>query len=188
MFAAAATPKKLKFNKMEKKGLSEIIAVLGILLMTFSAVVFLIGLLVPYVRDNLNKSTECNDYKDYFLFEEANGFNCKNDSAGEYWMSIKTNFPGGKESQVKGFKTSFTKYDGSSEVFDVINGTNMGNVKMVYNRTSPLLIPLRNEIRTFGFNTTSIFEKAEILPILKSGRACEVSDSIDLTIDNGRCD
>ncbi|MEK6849982.1 MAG: hypothetical protein AABX85_00210, partial [Nanoarchaeota archaeon] len=37
-----------------------------------------------------------------------------------------------------------------------------------------------NEIRTYVYNTTNSFSKAEIYPILKSGKICEVSDSIIL--------
>jgi len=53
-----------------KRGLSPVIAVLLLILITVAAVTLVATFLIPFVKDTLNDSTECVDYKSYFTFEE----------------------------------------------------------------------------------------------------------------------
>ena len=52
--------------RWKKRGLSEIIATIAIVLLTVGAITLVVAFVVPFVRDNLNSSTECLDYKEYY--------------------------------------------------------------------------------------------------------------------------
>ena len=56
-----------------KRGLSNVVSTILLVLLTFSAVVIVAGILIPFVRDSLNEGSECLDYRDYFT--DANLWN-----------------------------------------------------------------------------------------------------------------
>ena len=47
-----------------KKGVSGVIAVVLLILLTIAATAIIGGVLIPFVRDNLNESSRCNDVLD----------------------------------------------------------------------------------------------------------------------------
>lgn len=169
---------------MKKRGLSEVVAVLGIVLVTFAAVVLLIGFIVPYVKTNLNKGSECLSYREYFIFERENGFNCFNQENGEYWISVRAKtIDNESASKIGGFKISFNKQT-ENEVVSISDGSSEANVRMVYGNNL-LTVPKGGEIKTYAYRSVNTFSRAEIYPVLSSGRVCEMSDYVDL---GARCE
>ena len=47
--------------------------------------------------------------------------------------------------------------------------------------SSNLYLPKSGEVRTYYYNNSDIFESARVYPILKSGRKCELSDTVVIT-------
>jgi hypothetical protein len=170
---------------MNKKGLSTVVASLILILLTISIALLLAQVIIPFVRDNLAKSTNCLDYQDYFVFEESfqynsttYNFNCI-DSVGTdnlHGLAVKALK---NNSNVKGFKIVFTKDESVS--IDVIEGnpssSDSGQIRTI--EKSPIIrIPGLGEIRTFVYNSPLAFNKAEIYPILSTGKTCDKNDEI----------
>lgn len=70
-----------------KRGLSEVVATMLTVLITIAAISFIASLVIPFVRNGLSSSTECFPAKDYFKFDDSQGYNCY-DSAGRYALSV----------------------------------------------------------------------------------------------------
>src|SRR3989344_4873581 len=131
----------------KKKGLSAVIATVGLLLMTIVAVTILIAFIVPFVRNNLDESTACLDYGEYFFFNEKFNFNCYEIGGTQkvYYLSVGAKTvenSTGKE--VEGFKLVFYSNDMSSTK-DVTTGdspvTFNGGIYMLNNETETIKIP-----------------------------------------------
>jgi hypothetical protein len=167
---------------MKKKGVSAIVATVGLILLTFVAIGIIAGFIVPFVKDNLNKGTECVDYKDYFTFEEELGYNCKNIS-GEYWVSVRgASVDSETANKVGKLRLSFLM-TGDNEIVEITDRGNVANLRML-NGSTTLFIPKRGEVKTYIYNSSKSFSGAEVYPTLVSGRACGKSDEVDL---NRRC-
>jgi len=173
----------------KKRGISNIIATVSLILLTIVAITILMTFVVPFVRDNLNKSTECIDYSDYFRFTDKFGYNCYK-SEGErivYKLSIGAkNTEKEVEEKVEGFNLVFYK-EGKSSVKQVINNTAPDSEFYVLNHENEnIKIPLPGEIKTFVYNTTKEYDYVEIYVKLKSGRVCsDKTDSVE--IRGGSC-
>jgi flagellin-like protein len=177
---------------LTKKGLSSVIGVVLIILLTVSAAVILAGFVIPWVRGLLNTSTECVEYNDYFGFVESfevsgveKNYNCF-DSSGLHGFSVKAkSVDSEKEENIQGFAVSFIG-GSSSERADVLEGEpenclDKGVKKITSSCGKDIEMVPSGEIRTYVYNASGrSFEKMEIYPILESGRVCEISDSIRL--------
>jgi len=163
----------------QKKGISNVVATVLLILLSVIAVVGVGTIVIPLVRDGLTGSTECVDYRDYFTFEEEFGYNCYNSSAGGtlYAISVRGAAVSDEiEGEIKGFKLVFLSST-DSEGVDVENGGSLGIIRMV-NSSLPLSVPGSGEVKTYVFQGMGGLEKAEIAPRLKSGKLCEVSDRV----------
>ena len=171
-----------------KKGLSAIVATVGLVLITFSAVALIAGFVVPYVNERI-KSTECFPYRDYFYFEEDNGYNCYDKSAPEYNLyafSVGISSTDKKEQEnVRGFRVAFLK-EGEAVIADVKSGDSQnfdsGGVSMLGGLSGEtIVIPKVGEVKTYVYKSTKVdYNTAQIFAIIGEGKVCEVSDSIKI--------
>lgn len=156
-----------------KAGVSTVIATVLLILLTISIAVLLVQFLVPYVKNNLYKGTECVSYQEYFKFVqeiESKNYNCY--QTGFIGASIKAET---KESvidlsKIKGFKIVYYKSDASEKIVEVNSN-----------------IPNNGEIITYksiitAAQETKGFDAAEIYTLMKSGKICSVSDKIEIEI------
>lgn len=170
----------------KKRGLSQVVATVLLILITVAAAVIIAGFIIPWIRGGLD-STECFNYREYFVFENDYGFNCYNRYNGmnNYLISISAK-SGLNETQenVAGFGLAFVK-KGDSVVLTVMNDVapliNPSRIFMNSNLSSNLYLPKSGEVRTYYYNNSDIFESARVYPILKSGRKCELSDTVVIT-------
>ena len=174
--------------KFKKKGLSEVVAVVLIILLTVAAMAILARFLIPFVQNNLDSSSECLPYKDYFKFKETfiqenqeKRYNCFDKTNGltgsmiEVTTNISAELPEGfsivyyKGAQTKSLQVKST--GGSSEI-RMLGGS------------SSIQIPRQGEVYTYVLREIPIpsttYDTVEIYPILKSGKTCEKSGSIKL--------
>ncbi len=165
---------------MNKKGLSQIIATVLLILLTVSAAVFIANFLVPWYRGQLD-STECFTYRDYFSFEDEFGYNCyKKNTPNNYLISVTAKTELNETQQnVVGFGLALLS-GGESIVLTVMDNTLPSGIFMNSNLSANLTIPKSGEVRTYYHNNSMVFESAKIYPILKSGRKCEASNTIKL--------
>ena len=56
---------------INKKGLSQIIATVLLLLMTIAAAAIIAGVVIPFTRERLDKGTECVTFQNHFKFQEV---------------------------------------------------------------------------------------------------------------------
>lgn len=188
---------------MNKKGLSEIVSTVLILLITISGIVLLSSIIVPYVNNKLSSGSECTPYNTgYFEFEDnldGENYNCYQEIKGDltnpssqtnrlYGFSVKLDESGEEYfDKVESFNIILTKE--SSITLNINNSDKIGSLLELNETPTPtkygLLEP--GETITYRFNETfsaseggsrQVYDKADIYPVLKSGKICGLSDSI----------
>jgi len=87
-----------------KRGISPIIATVLTIMITIAAVAIIAGFVVPFVKNSLQKSTECLPYKEYYLFDESFGYNCKDNANNLYAFSIKASFDKALSEKIEGIR------------------------------------------------------------------------------------
>jgi len=165
--------------KIGKKGISNVIATVLMLLLTIVAVVIISTFVIPLVKENLTQSTECLNYRGYFIFNEDFDFNCWDGENYNFTVetkSVEVNVGAG----VSGFNLVLSG-GGSSDVIEIEEGSIINGLSML-NGSSIIEIPAPGEMRTYGYNPAGkVYEKMSLNVRLKSGRVCEEkSDSINL--------
>ncbi len=159
------------------RGISTIVATVLMILITLAAFAILAGFIVPFVRDTLQESTSCLDYRDYFTFvEEFDGvrYNCFDVS--NQGISVKAKNLD-EEIDVKEFGLVFgTEGDSKSVGLDELRVLGSAVEKRA---------PNPGETITYVYETNVRYDTIDIYPILKSGDACEVTDSIKIVNCDG---
>ena len=167
-----------------KRGLSEIVSTVLIILITIGAAVVIYSIVVPLVRDNLQRGSECLDYNDYFTFvqeqtigDKGYNFDCQGGDSYGFVVKAKANVEEGK---VSGFLVSFSKKGGLTNTVQVKDGQPIGKLRMLDPSIEKISIPKSGDSFTYVYESNESIDYAEIYPILGSGRVCEtVNDKID---------
>jgi len=159
---------------IQKRGLSPVIAVVLLLMITLIAVSIVISFLMPFIRGLLEESSECFEVREDLSFG-GTPYNCFNGTltGGVTGFSVRVD-----NENIVGFRVSLQS-QGTSDAIDIANGATNPNVKMLLGGGgfgSDLELPRKGGVRTYVLN--SIADKAEILPLLESGKECELSDKI----------
>jgi len=180
---------------IKKRGISPVIATVFIVMMTVAAASIIYAIVIPFVKNNLVKSSECVPYSDYYKFDTSFGFNCyQRKPSGDiiYGVSVKANTANNLPENVAGFALRFMTKEGIAKRVNVKEGGNAstegGKVWLLNESANPkginpiLQIPKRGEIKPYAYNSTEsgIFGSVEIYPILKSERICEKTDSVNI--------
>jgi flagellin-like protein len=191
--------------KQNKKGVSDVVTTVLIIMLTIAAIGVIAGFVVPFVKNSLQKSTECADYKGFYTFDESLSFNSNCYSGSTYVFSIKaisaevggSTFVVGKGvnatnysvapnkkliENVDRIKLILTRADGTTKSADIINDSKsgIGGVSM-YGNMDNIVLPGPGGIVTYNYTSTDAFARAEVYPVLKSGRICaDVRESINI--------
>lgn len=178
----------------KKRGVSQVIATVLILLLTISAVAVLAAYVIPYVKNNLYDSTSCVKYRDYFKFEEYDssqqikiGYTCYDQIKRLTGISVRAKHDNSSVEEVQGFYLAFitegnskaVKIDREATPENILGGIWMLNGNSQFN-SAPIEVPQNGEVITYIYNDPTIYEVIEISPILKSGKSCPVSDNINI--------
>lgn len=160
-----------------RRGISPIIATVLIIVMGIAAVAILAGFLVPFVKNSLQKGTECLPYENYYAFDDSFGYNCVNASDNSYLISIKASFDKGLAENVEGMKIVFTKKNGESQVIEIknnsVSSSDAGGIYLIGALQSNLRLPGPGGVISYGYNAPfEEFSGAEVYPVLKGGRIC----------------
>ncbi len=165
-----------------KRGISPVIATVLIILITVAAIAALYSIVVPFVREGLERSSECLDYREIYSFEES-GYNCYDDKNTTmlYAFSIKTKFSEELAEGSDSFRIVLIREDSTSEQLEVKNGGAEENLIVMGEPEGVLRVPGPGNIITYVYDDPDKFESAEIYPVLLSGRICgNEKDSIEL--------
>ncbi|PIN93759.1 hypothetical protein COU54_01870 [Candidatus Pacearchaeota archaeon CG10_big_fil_rev_8_21_14_0_10_31_24] len=160
-----------------KKGLSTIVATTMIILITVVVISTLLFYLIPFVKNNLNKGSECLAYEDYFTFEDSLGFNCystENDNRIIFSVKAKNDAEAG--GHVVGYDLEmFGAGEGSSKVYQIRDDSQIEEFIM-YGQNQILEIPGAGSTSTYVYHedlaTTPKYSIIDIFPALDSGRVC----------------
>lgn len=179
--------KLFKSHKMtsNKRGLSEVVATVLTIMITILAISVIAGFVVPFVKNNLQKSTECMDYRSYYMFDDSFGYNCNN--AGKYEISVKAGMDVQLSQNVGSMKIVLTDSGGKTKVIDITNGlessSDAGGLEMMGKPGESIKLPSPGGTITYGYNALpeEKFVGAEVYPVLKSGRICaDIKESINI--------
>ena len=170
---------------MNKKGLSTIVATSMVILITVVLVGMLILYLIPFVKNNLSKGSECLDYDDYFTFEDSLGFNCYSlqDEKSIYY-SVRAKNDAGAGNKIAGYDLELFGA-GISQTIEVREGSEI-NVLSMYGGDRALSIPGAGSTLTYKHHQDvstghKTYSYLNIYPALKSGRVCgKRSDRLNL--------
>lgn len=162
----------------EKRGLSPVIAVVLLLMITVVAAGLIVAFVVPFVSKNLDTSGECFDVLGDLSFDET-PYNCFAESGG----NSRTGFSVRVDNEnIIGFRVAL-QTGGSSDAVEIEEGTNGSSLTRRIRMLSqdfnvPLTVPGRGGVRTYV--SEGRYDKAEIFPILTSGGKCDMADDIIL--------
>lgn len=171
----------------KKRGISQVIATVLLVLITMSAIAIIAGFIVPFVKNSL-RGTECVQFREHFIFEDELGYNCY-DGNGLHGVSIKAR--GNENSEIlDGFDLVFLK-EGFATKASVRVGSagscSAGGVKTLGETCSiQFEIPGTGNysVITYVYNSSEgSYKNAEVYPVVNE-RVCDMSDSIKLI----RCD
>lgn len=164
---------------MEKKGLSEVVTTILIILLTVVAFVIIGGFVVPFVKNSLNQSTSCFSYKEYYKFDDSFSLNCLKISGGEnlYAFSIRKSSDKKLESGSNELDIVLRNANGEIETAKIKDGgtssKNIGGVSFVNSASTTLKTPNSGGIISYLYKgSINNHISAELYPVLKSGRIC----------------
>ena len=172
-----------------KRGLSEVIVTVLLILITIAAFILIANVLVPFVKNSLPKSSECLPYKDYFKFEESLDYlgdkyyyNCMD--AGAYGISVRgEGYSRGNVTAPLGFAVVFANGPERKSIEFKEGNVKTWNIRMLNNSTAIIKIPEIGGVQTYVYNESILgYTDMKINPILPSGRTCDSSDSIKINI------
>lgn len=172
-------------NCLSKKGLSTVVATSMILLLTVIAVATLGAFAIPFVKEKLQKSSECVDYGEYFQFEDSLDFNCYTKNGGniDYKLSIRAKNDRILDSKIGGFNLEFYRLS-SSKTVEVSEGKKTADFapdafSRIGDSSGIVKIPRAGELYTFNYRTQDIDEYSfvDIYPVLTNGRICDKKSS-----------
>ncbi len=173
--------------KYNKRGLSPIIATVLVIMISIAAIAALAGFLVPFVRNSLQKSTECIAYGSYYVFDDSFNYNCKNIEENDYLISVKASFDRELADNIEGMKVVFKKENGESKVLEIkdnfASSTSEEEISIVGETNPNLRLPGPGGIVTYSYHALSgeEFSGAEVYPILEGGRICaDTPESINI--------
>ena len=162
----------------EKRGLSDVVSNILIILLTISAVVIVGNVVVPFVNRSL-ESTSCFDFRDHFKFDDEFGYNCRESVNDRYVISVKINAE--NTDKIEGFSLRFLGGD-KSETVTIKEGISLTNVKMFDDIGSGMLeVPgAAYSSLTYNYSSNIEYDKVEIYPIISEDKLCDQSDSMRL--------
>ncbi|MEK6918816.1 MAG: hypothetical protein AABW73_02145 [Nanoarchaeota archaeon] len=158
-----------------KKGVSTIVTVVLLILVSITAVALIAAFVVPFIKGSLSQSNEC--YATLGKVDVVAGSNtCFDATTNTVRVNIKKGFVEGSEIKAVAVVLSG---DGKSKRYDVSNGGMSANIRELsgsYN--TALSLPADGESNTYVFNVTDAgmtVVYAEVSPILSSDKVCEAA-------------
>ncbi|MBX4196559.1 hypothetical protein KW805_03150 [Candidatus Pacearchaeota archaeon] len=164
-----------------KRGLSDVVTTVLLLLLTVAAVSLIASFLIPWIKGSLSGSTSCIAYNTYFTFDQSFGYNCYDSAASKYYISVRAEPNSSSAASIQGFDIALLK-QGSADVIHVRKeqqGSCTG-IGMKNDCASVLKVPEAAELLTYAYSGSAGYESLEIYPVVSGGKVCSQSHSIKL--------
>ena len=162
-------------KRMNKKGISAIVATVLIILITVAAVTIIWAAIIPMISENLDKATRCGDATSQLTLKED--YTCWN---GEN-MSVQVS-RGSGPFDLADIKVILS-IDGNDENYMVLDNAGAGTSTRGYTEAD---FPEINENKVFVMNNTNRPDTVRVTPVIVSGQVlteCEASGRI-ITVRN----
>lgn len=141
---------------------------------------------VPWVQRNLQSSTECTNYDDYFRFDESLGPLCYQPEKKHY-LVVGAKNDKQLATNIVGFALTLQKIGlpegGGGQSKSIVVKKDGGEVAgmSMYNGATKILVPAAGESLTYLYNDGVQYDNAEIRAVVGNGRVCDKrSDTIKL--------
>jgi flagellin-like protein len=175
---------------MMRKGVSPVVATVLLLVITVLLASLIMTFAVPFVQDQLGRSKECLAVIDAVTFADSR-FNCYIDDMASTSATDKTGFSVSISKEgVSGVRVSLIDANENSNVVVIKQGATFPPTASVPLRNigtgtgnligDPLTFPSGAGQRTYVAEVSGVYYKrAEIAPVVTSGRTCAVSDTVE---------
>lgn len=156
-------------KSQEKRGISPVIAVILLVLITFMAISIIWAFIKPMVETSLEEGGSCFQLRDYAEIVDSE-YTCYNEVGKNTSIMIKRGFD---DIEIKGFRVSIFS-EGESKVYSVVINTT-DNIKMwqAGNFVTSIELPEPGESKTYLFENL-IGTRAELAVITKTGKTCKM--------------
>ena len=156
-----------------KKGVSTIVTVVLLILVSITAVALIAAFVVPFIKGSLTESNEC--YGMLGKIDMVAGNNtCLDTTTNTVKVSIKKGFV--DKTTVKSLAVVLAG-SGKSKRYDLTSGVSATDIKELSgNYNTALTLPKDGETSTYVFNVAGMgitVTSAEVSPILSSDKVCE---------------
>lgn len=161
---------------MNKRGVSPVIATVLLLVLTIVIGGVIFSVVIPFVKDSLGNSKVCLEALESVEFAESK-FNCYKQTAPyDTGFSIKLNKDG-----ITGFRVALIDSNGNSDVKDIKPSPAQPpeGIRMVGGSNVAFSFPSVGGQRSYVANKQ--YSRAEISPIVQSGKICAVADVVEFT-------
>lgn len=166
--------------RIEKKGMSSIVATSLVITITILAGAIIGTFIVPFVQKNLERSTECTDYETYFsLDSEVLGPICYN-TGNKNYVIVGADNDKAIEKGIQGFQLLFIKVaspgstTGGKAVSVLVKQSGSNDAKLTLaGEPSAARVPKAGEILAYIYNDGTKYDRVEISAIVGNGRVCE---------------
>lgn len=147
--------------KKSKKGLSQVIATILLILLSVAAVAILAAAIIPFVRESLSGGKECFEAVGLLEIDTEKGYTCYDSGEKEVKVMIKK---AAKDVELRGIKIAI--FDGTTgKTHDIETD-----------------LPGKGEERTYTIDANELdrIESVEIAPIMESGKTCDATDKAEI--------
>ena len=168
--------------KLKKRGLSEVVSTVMVIMLTVVALAAIAAFVIPFVRNSLQKSSECIGYEGYFSFDSSSSYSCNYNEGDNYLIgsSIKAKADSRLSENAEGFALVLNFADGTSKKLEVNSSLTSEEFWVAGHSGEEVYIPNGGETRTYVYNSSVKAESAEVYAVLKSGAICVMKDTIKL--------
>lgn len=143
-------------------------------MLTIGAASLLFIFVVPWIRDMMDNGKMCSDARGQITIELGK-YTCFDSTSGDTTVMITMGEK--RDIQIEGISVSL-RYSGTSQKFDIKNGTSISGVEM-YNGESVLSLPDSGGSETYRFKGITGTELATAALIFKGDKLCDaVSEKI----------
>jgi flagellin-like protein len=153
-----------------KKGQSELITTVLLILVSIVAAGIVLQFVVPFVKNKLN-SGDCTNTVGKIEISSSE-FTCYNSSSNKMNVQVHVGDIG---TDLEGIVIELG--GASSSNFKIKNNTDIAGASM-YGGATTLILPLRNQEKTYSLASTEIPTSVRVYSILKNEEICGVSDSL----------
>jgi flagellin-like protein len=152
-----------------KKGISAVIATVLLIMLTVAAVALIAGVIIPFVKNQLDTSKKCFDITDQISIEPGKP-TCY--GLADTRVMIKRT---SKNFELKGFIVSLRNAT-NSQTYRIYSNSETSGVKM-YDNSLDLKIPEQGGAETYIFSISASY--VSVAPILEGNLTCkEISENI----------